>query len=108
MLKVFLDLLPQTALKEKKVLPLATGGSTNYMLALNYAQRQVLQSIGASHILPGIHATDLQVVVLPEGGYQIPCRFVEVTGFHKYESFRRTWPMAQRCRSLHFTTARPM
>ena len=70
-LKVFLDLLPQTALKEKRVLPLATGGSANHMLALDYALRPVLQSLGASHILPGIYATDAQVVVLPESGYAI-------------------------------------
>ena len=70
-LKVFLDLLPQTALKDKHVLPLATGGSPNHMLALDYALRPVLQSLGAHHILPGIYATDAQVVLLSEGGYQI-------------------------------------
>ena len=36
-LKVFLDVLPQTALKGKTVLPLATGGSPHHMLALDYA-----------------------------------------------------------------------
>lgn len=70
-LKVFLDLLPQTALKGKTVLPLATGGSPHHMLALDYALRPVLQSLGAKHILPGIYATDAQVVVTPEGGYQV-------------------------------------
>jgi FMN reductase len=70
-LKVFLDLLPQTALKDKTVLPLATGGSPHHMLALDYALRPVLQSLGAGHILHGIYATDSQVVVLPQGGYQI-------------------------------------
>jgi len=70
-LKVFLDLLPQTALKGKTVLPLATGGSPHHMLALDYALRPVLQSLSAKHILPGIYATDAQVVVLPEGGYQV-------------------------------------
>jgi len=70
-LKVFLDLLPQTALKEKTVLPLATGGSPNHMLALDYALRPVLQSLGAAHILPGVYATDAQVVLLPEEGYRI-------------------------------------
>ena len=70
-LKVFLDLLPQTALKDKHVLPLATGGSPNHMLALDYALRPVLQSLGAAHILPGIYATDAQVVLLPQGGYQV-------------------------------------
>jgi FMN reductase len=70
-LKVFLDLLAQTALKDKLALPLATGGSPNHMLALDYALRPVLQSLGAAQILPGIYATDAQVVVLPEGGYQV-------------------------------------
>jgi FMN reductase len=68
-LKVFLDLLPQTALKDKVVLPLATGGSPNHMLALDYALRPVLQSLGARHILPGVYATDAQVTLTPEGGH---------------------------------------
>lgn len=70
-LKVFLDVLPQSAFKGKTVLPLATGGSPHHMLALDYALRPVLQSLGAKHILPGIYATDAQVVVNPEGGYQV-------------------------------------
>lgn len=70
-LKVFLDLLPQTALKGKAVLPLATGGSPHHMLALDYALRPVLQSLGARHILPGVYATDTQVPRDPDGQYQI-------------------------------------
>ena len=70
-LKVFLDLLPQTALKGKTVLPLATGGSPHHMLALDYALRPVLQSLGAQHILPGIYATDAQAPITPEGAYQL-------------------------------------
>jgi FMN reductase len=70
-LKVFLDLLPQTALKDKTVLPLATGGSPHHMLALDYALRPVLQSLGAKHILPGIYATDAQVTLAPEGTYDV-------------------------------------
>ena len=70
-LKVFLDVLSQTALKGKTVLPLATGGSPHHMLALDYALRPVLQSLGAKNILPGIYATDGQVALPPEGGYQI-------------------------------------
>ena len=42
-LKVFLDLLPQTA----------------------------LQSLGAKSILPGIYATDAQVALTPEGAYHL-------------------------------------
>jgi FMN reductase len=70
-LKVFLDLLAQTALQGKTVLPLATGGSPHHMLALDYALRPVLQSLGAKHILPGIYATDAQVTVTPEGAYAV-------------------------------------
>jgi FMN reductase len=70
-LKVFLDLLPQTALKEKTVLPLATGGSPHHMLALDYALRPVLQSLAARHILPGVYATDSQVTLTPEGGHHL-------------------------------------
>jgi FMN reductase len=70
-LKVFLDLLPQSALKGKTVLPLATGGSPHHMLALDYALRPVLQSLAAHHILPGVYATDAQVTLTPEGAYQV-------------------------------------
>ncbi|HSV46641.1 MAG TPA: NADPH-dependent FMN reductase [Ramlibacter sp.] len=70
-LKVFLDLLPQTAFKGKAVLPLATGGSPNHMLALDYALRPVLQSLSARHILPGVYATDSQVTLTPEGAHHI-------------------------------------
>ena len=70
-LKVFLDLLPQSALQGKTVLPLATGGSPHHMLALDYALRPVLQSLGAKHILPGIYATDGQVGLPPEGAYAV-------------------------------------
>ena len=70
-LKVFLDLLPQTALKDKTVLPLATGGSPHHMLALDYALRPVLQALSARHILPGVYATDHQVLQHEDKSYQI-------------------------------------
>ena len=70
-LKVFLDLLPQDALRHKTVLPIATGGSPNHMLALDYALRPVLQSLAARHILPGVYANDSQVTLLPEGAHHI-------------------------------------
>lgn len=70
-LKVFLDLLPQTALKGKLVLPLATGGSPHHMLALDYALRPVLQSLSASHVFTGIYATDAQVPKDEDGEYQV-------------------------------------
>jgi FMN reductase len=70
-LKVFLDLLPQDAFAGKTVLPLATGGSPNHMLALDYALRPVLQSLGARHILSGIFAVDSQVTLSPEGSNSV-------------------------------------
>ena len=70
-LKVFIDLLAQNALKGKTVLPLATGGSPHHMLALDYALRPVLQSLGPRHILPGIYASDAQITVTPEGAYHV-------------------------------------
>lgn len=71
LLKVFLDLLPQDGLKGKTVLPLATGGSPHHMLALDYALRPVLQSLGAAQVLTGIYATDAQVVLHPGGGHAL-------------------------------------
>ena len=71
LLKTFLDLLPQSALQGKTVLPLASGGSPHHMLALDYALRPVLQSLAARHILAGVFATDSQVTLTPEGAYQL-------------------------------------
>ncbi|TAG65898.1 MAG: FMN reductase (NADPH) [Burkholderiales bacterium] len=70
-LKAFLDLLPQSALKDKTVLPIATGGSAHHMLALDYALRPVLQSLAARQILPGVYATDSQVVSQADGSYEV-------------------------------------
>ncbi len=70
-LKVFLDLLPQSAFKGKAVLPLATGGSPHHMLALDYALRPVLQSLAARHILPGVYATDAQIPKDEDDGYRV-------------------------------------
>lgn len=53
LLKVFLDLLPQYALRGKAVLPLATGGTPAHVLVVDYALRPVLSSLGATHITPG-------------------------------------------------------
>lgn len=61
LLKLFLDLLPQDGLRDKAVLPLATGGSQSHMLALDYALRPVLASMAARTILPSIYATSEQI-----------------------------------------------
>lgn len=52
-LKVFLDLLDQSAFRGKDVLPLASGGTPANVLALDYALRPVLESLGAAHVSPG-------------------------------------------------------
>ncbi len=58
LLKVFLDLLPQDALRGKTVLPLATGGSPGHMLALEYALKPVLAALGARHVLDAVYVLD--------------------------------------------------
>jgi len=70
-LKVFLDLLPQTALAGKTVLPLATAGGAGQSLAIDYALRPVLQSLGAKQILGSIFATDAQISISETGAYQL-------------------------------------
>lgn len=69
LLKAFLDLLPQDALRGKTVLPLATGGSLAHLLALDYALKPVLAALGARDILDGVFATDAQLAPLPGGAY---------------------------------------
>ncbi|AXI77194.1 NADPH-dependent FMN reductase [Peterkaempfera bronchialis] len=67
LLKSLLDLLPQYALADKTVLPLATGGSTAHALAVDYALRPVLSSMGALHIVPGWFVLDRHITVREDG-----------------------------------------
>ena len=60
LLKTFLDLLAQDALRGKTVLALGTGGSAAHLLALDYALKPVLAALGARHILDAVYATDAQ------------------------------------------------
>jgi FMN reductase len=62
LLKAFLDLLPQFALRGKDVLPLATGGTPAHVLAIDYALRPVLTSLGASHLAQGWFVLDRSLV----------------------------------------------
>jgi FMN reductase len=66
LLKAFLDVLPQFGLAGKAVLPLATGGSLAHVLALDYALRPVLQSMGARHIVQSHFVSSSQIT--REGG----------------------------------------
>ena len=109
-LKVFLDVLPQEAFKGKTVLPLATGGSANHMLALDYALRPVLQSLGARHILSGIFATDAQVTLSPEGAYsvapEIGQRLDAAVNLLIEEALPPTLAHASRFAPVHFSQVR--
>jgi FMN reductase len=65
-LKTFLDILPQDGLAGKTVLPIATGGSLAHALALDYALKPVLASLGARHLLASIHIVDSQIRAVDE------------------------------------------
>ncbi|GAA4820378.1 NADPH-dependent FMN reductase [Streptomyces ziwulingensis] len=67
LLKSLLDLLPQYALTGKTVLPLATGGTTAHVLAIDYALRPVLSSMGAGHIVQGWFTLDKDITVGDDG-----------------------------------------
>ncbi|RRR87029.1 NADPH-dependent FMN reductase [Streptomyces sp. RP5T] len=71
LLKSLLDLLPQYALAGKTVLPLATGGSTAHVLAIDYALRPVLASMGAAHITPGWFTLDKDITVGDDGSLTV-------------------------------------
>jgi FMN reductase len=66
-LKALLDLLPQYALTGKTVLPLATGGTTAHVLAIDYALRPVLSSMGAAHIVQGWFTLDKDITAHEDG-----------------------------------------
>ncbi|MFI5973267.1 NADPH-dependent FMN reductase [Streptomyces sp. NPDC051452] len=70
-LKALLDLLPQYALTGKTVLPLATGGSTAHVLAIDYALRPVLNSMGAGHIVQGWFTLDKDITVREDGSLTV-------------------------------------
>jgi FMN reductase len=69
-LKAFLDLLSSNALKDKAILPIATGDSSGHLLAIDYALKPVLSALGAQHILTGVYLTDAQVARQTSGTYR--------------------------------------
>ncbi|MFJ9586047.1 NADPH-dependent FMN reductase [Streptomyces acidicola] len=70
-LKALLDLLPQFALTGKTVLPLATGGTTAHVLAIDYALRPVLNSMGAAHIVQGWFTLDKDITTDDDGSLAV-------------------------------------
>ena len=67
LLKTLLDLLPQFALAGKVVLPVVTGGSPAHVLAIDYALRPVLSSLGAHHIMQGWFVLDQHISQCDDG-----------------------------------------
>lgn len=70
-LKAFLDMLPQNALRDKVVLPIATSNSPGHLLMLDYALKPVLSTLGANHILDGVYITDSQIQFAHGGVLQL-------------------------------------
>ena len=60
-LKAFIDLWPQSGLRGKVVLPLASGGSPAHTLILDYALRPVLASLAPRQVLDSIYAVEEQI-----------------------------------------------
>jgi FMN reductase len=71
LLKSFLDLLPQKALTDKIILPLATGGTIAHLLSIEYALKPVLGELGARHILSTVYAVDKQIQIQADGSLQL-------------------------------------
>jgi FMN reductase len=71
LLKAFLDVLPQFALKDKVVFPLATGGSVAHVLAIDYGLRPVLSSLDPLHVVPGLFVLDKQIQVQSDGRVEL-------------------------------------
>jgi FMN reductase len=71
LLKTFLDLLPQFGLRDKVVLPLATGGTVAHVLAIDYALRPVLSSLDPLHVVPGFFVLDKQLLLQSDGSIDV-------------------------------------
>jgi FMN reductase len=67
LLKSFLDLLPQSGLAGKTVLPLVTGGTLAHVLTIDYALRPVLSALGARHVVGGCFLLDRLIERRPDG-----------------------------------------
>jgi len=71
LLKTFLDVLPQFGLRDKVVLPIATGGTVAHVLAIDYALRPVLSSLDPLHIVNGLFILDKQITVREDGNAEL-------------------------------------
>ncbi|MEU4807315.1 NADPH-dependent FMN reductase [Actinosynnema sp. NPDC023587] len=62
LVKALLDLLPKKALRGRAVLPLATGGSQGFLVAMDYALNPLLTGKGADQVLRGEFVLDPDIV----------------------------------------------
>ena len=70
-LKTYIDLLPQKALKDKAVLPLVLGGTYGHLLVIDYVLKPVLINLGASNINSGVYIQDTQVTKNEDHSYSL-------------------------------------
>lgn len=57
-LKAYIDLLPQKGFEGKIVTPIFIAGSMAHLLAIDYALKPVLASMGARHFTKSVYTTD--------------------------------------------------
>jgi FMN reductase len=76
LLKAFLDLLPQLALRNKVVLPLMTGGTLAHVLALDYGLRPVLQSLDPRLVVSGLFVLDKWLDLKSDGQVTLDAELV--------------------------------
>ncbi len=61
LVKALLDLLPRRALRGRAILPLATGGSQGFLVAMDYALNPLLASKGADRVVRGEFVLDNRI-----------------------------------------------
>ncbi|MDU0291271.1 NAD(P)H-dependent oxidoreductase [Saccharothrix longispora] len=61
LVKALLDLLPKKALRGRAVLPLATGGSQGFLVAMDYALTPLLAGKGADAVVRGEFVLDADI-----------------------------------------------
>jgi FMN reductase len=71
LIKTFLDLLPQLALRNKVVLPLMTGGTLAHVLALDYGLRPVVHSLDPRHVVTGLFVLDKWIELQDDAGVKL-------------------------------------
>lgn len=70
-LKSYLDLLPQTGLAGKVVLPIASGGTLAHLLSIDYALKPLISALGSRQVLQGVYVVDKQARILEDGSLDL-------------------------------------